>query len=157
MNYLLQKKGRTMTNAERLELFKKIEVTKKDLVDLVKMGYKYTDEEIEFLTGELGLINIRMVGWFIEYDKRDYLVDLINQTIEAGFRNSRGIVRRQYQNIFERYLDSLDEEETTQKLLNDTDLCEQVMARYEKYLEHCSHADAMYNAIEDLFMEDMQK
>ncbi len=136
-----------MTDTERIEIFKKFEITKGDLQNIAEMGYNFTDEEIEYLSNSLVYINTVVLCQFVEYEEKNYLVDIMDETIKAELPESTGIVRRKYPDIFECYLDSLDKDETTQKLLNSPALCDKVVERYEKYLENCSHADAMHNAI----------
>lgn len=139
-----------MTDEGRLILFHRIEATEDDMRDIVEDGYDYTEEEIQFLTTKLGLINTLIIDRFVESQVRDYLIDTMDEVIIQHFYTSTGIIRRKYPDIFECYLDSLDEEEVVDKLLHDIHLCDMVMARYQKYLENCSHANAMHNAIQEV-------
>ena len=140
-----------MTDEERIELFKKFEITEADIRFIVEeLRYNFTEKEIDYLSDNLVYINTVVLNQLIEYEEQTYLIDIMDETINAELPKSVGIVRRKYPDIFECYLDSLDEDETAEKLLSDADLCDKVIERYEDYMEHACHSDAMHNAIQEV-------
>ena len=68
-----------MTDGRRIELFKCIEVTKDDILDMVEDGYDYTEDELSYLYTRLDIINENVIDILVEYDIRNRMVEVIGE------------------------------------------------------------------------------